>query len=64
MILRPSIKELKVISFYSSKILIGYSYLFCVPLILAVASGEWNPALAFAIGGLFTFIAAQTLSFR
>lgn len=63
MILRPSIKELKVIAFYLSKILLGYSYLFGVPLILAVALREWSPALDFAIGGLSTFIAAQLLAF-
>lgn len=67
MLVRPRKEDLKVIGFYTGKILIGIGLLMLLPLAVALIFGEWNPALDFVIGvfsclsfGLLMSILCQT----
>lgn len=56
MLLRPQIKDLKIVTYYLGKIVIGLSLAFLAPLFLALAKQEINPAFDFASGFLITLI--------
>lgn len=50
MLFRPSADDLRVIGFYTGKVVYGVGLAMLVPLLFAVAVGERNEAVAFAIG--------------
>jgi len=50
MILKPSAQDFKKIGYYIGKIIIGLSLVMLIPVIVALANREINPALDFLIG--------------
>ncbi|MBU0549391.1 MAG: TrkH family potassium uptake protein, partial [Candidatus Omnitrophica bacterium] len=56
MLLKPQIKDIKIVTYYLGKIIIGLSLLLALPLILGVYNGEINPAFDFAISMLVGLI--------
>jgi trk system potassium uptake protein len=50
MILKPRLEDSKIIGFYLGKIILGLAATMVIPIILALALGEINPALDFFIG--------------
>ena len=52
MILRPQLKELRVVAYYLGKILVSFAFLELIPLALALILKEFDPALDFGIGFL------------
>lgn len=55
-ILRPDASDVKLIAFYLGKVLLGLGVLQLVPLVVALALGEWNSATAFAIGAALSVL--------
>jgi trk system potassium uptake protein len=57
MLIRPRHNDFKLIGLYTGKVIIGLALLMIVPLTVAVAFGEWNPAIDFltAIGACLSF---------
>jgi trk system potassium uptake protein TrkH len=57
MLIRPRHNDFKLIGLYTGKIIIGLALLMLIPLAMALAFGEWNPAIDFliAIGACFSF---------
>jgi trk system potassium uptake protein TrkH len=62
MLLKPQIKDIKIVTYYLGKIIIGLSLTLILPLVLAVANQEINPALDFAIGFLISLIIGLALT--
>lgn len=56
MILRPQLKDIKIIGFYFGKMIIGFAVFMLVPIVFALALREMNPLFDFIIGFLFCFI--------
>ena len=50
MILKPRGYDLKVIGYYTGRLIIGLSLTMVIPLVVSLVSKEWNPALDFIIG--------------
>jgi trk system potassium uptake protein TrkH len=49
MLIRPRHNDFKIIVYYTGKVVIGLALLMTVPLAVAIAFGEWNPAIDFLI---------------
>lgn len=63
MTLRPKLADLAIIGLYTGRIIIGVGLLMVIPLLVAVACREWNPAIELVIGMsacLTVGLAAQT----
>jgi trk system potassium uptake protein TrkH len=56
MLLRPQIKDLKIVTYYLGKIIIGLSLALSLPLVLALVNQEINPAIDFGISFLISLI--------
>ena len=56
MLLKPQIKDIKIVTYYLGKIIIGLSFALIVPFILALINQEVNPAFDFAISFLASLI--------
>ena len=56
MLLKPQIKDIKIVTYYLGKIILGLSLAFALPLILALANKEVNPAMDFGISSLIGLI--------
>lgn len=63
MILRPTADSYKVIGYYTGKVIAGFALLMVLPVITAVAFGETNTALDFAIGLSLCLIIGLGLQF-
>ncbi|MFQ5574532.1 MAG: TrkH family potassium uptake protein [Terriglobia bacterium] len=50
MLVRPRLADFRIIGFYTGTVVIGVGLLMTVPLVVALAFGEWNPFLDFLIG--------------
>jgi trk system potassium uptake protein TrkH len=61
MILKPTAGDVKGIGYYLGKIMLGFGLTMLVPLALALAIGEINPALDFAIAMAVAFIFSALL---
>ena len=61
MLLKPQIKDIKIVTYYLGKIIIGLSLVLILPLVLALANQEINPALDFGISLLVSLIAGISL---
>jgi trk system potassium uptake protein TrkH len=48
--LRPKLGDLAIIGLYTGRIITGVGLLMVIPLVVAVASREWNPAIELVIG--------------
>lgn len=62
MLVRPSLSDLKIIGYFIGKIIIGLGLLMILPLVVALLSQEWNPALDFVIGSSACFIVGHALT--
>ena len=56
MLLKPQKKDIKIITYYLGKIIIGLSLTLVLPLVFALANHEINPALDFGISFLISLI--------
>ncbi len=56
MLLKPQIKDIKTVTYYLGKIIIGLSLAMLLPLALALANQEINPAIDFGISFLISLI--------
>ncbi len=56
MLLKPQIKDIKIVTYYLGKIILGLGLAFALPLILALANKEVNPAMDFGISSLIGLI--------
>ncbi len=61
MLIKPQIKDLKIVTYYLGKIIIGLSFTLLLPLVLALIRQEINPALDFGISFLISLIAGLSL---
>lgn len=61
MILRPHIKDLKIIGFYWGKLTIGLSLFMVFPIILSLLLGEIDPMFDFIISALFCLMMGLAL---
>lgn len=61
-LVRPQLSDLKNIGYFIGKIIIGLGLLMIVPLVIALLSREWNPALDFVIGSSACFIVGHVLT--
>lgn len=62
MLLRPQIIDLKIIGYYTGRIVLGIGLLMLIPLALALGFREFDPAFDFLIGVSVCFIAGFCLS--
>ncbi|MFH1441881.1 MAG: TrkH family potassium uptake protein [Candidatus Omnitrophota bacterium] len=62
MILRPQLEDIKVISFYLGKIIIGLGLMMIVPIVIGLIFYEINPTLDFLISTAVTFIIGISLT--
>ena len=62
MLLKPQIKDIKIVTYYLGKIIIGLSLTLLLPLALALANQEINPALDFCISLLISLIIGLILT--
>ncbi|KPK42964.1 MAG: hypothetical protein AMJ78_00495 [Omnitrophica WOR_2 bacterium SM23_29] len=56
MLLKPQIKDLKIVTYYLGKIVIGLGLTLALPLAVALVNQEINPAMDFGIGLLTSLI--------
>ncbi len=56
MLLKPQIKDIKIVTYYLGKIILGLGLAFALPLIVAVVNKEINPAMDFGISSLIGLI--------
>ncbi len=61
MLLKPQIKDIKIVTYYLGKIIIGLSLTLILPLVWALVNQEVNPAMDFGIGLLISLIVGLTL---
>jgi len=58
---RPRLIDLKIIGFYTGKLVIGVGFLMLIPMVVSLVNREWGPVLDFLIGASIA-IAAGHLS--
>ncbi len=63
MILKPRLSDLKIIAYYSGKIIIGLGLTMLVPFLAAIIFKEWNPAIDFVIGFCVCMIAGLLVTY-
>ena len=56
MLLKPQIKDIKIVTYYLGKIIVGLSLTFTLPFALALINQEINPALDFGISAMISLI--------
>ena len=52
MLIKPQLRDIKIIAYYLGKIIVGLSIVMLIPLLMGVFLLEYNPALDFAIASL------------
>ncbi|MFH1338525.1 MAG: potassium transporter TrkG [Candidatus Omnitrophota bacterium] len=62
MLLKPQIKDIKIVTYYLGKITVGLGLTLVLPLILALVNRELNPALDFGISVFIGLIAGLILT--
>ncbi len=62
MLLRPQIKDIKIVIYYLGKIIIGLGLTFIIPLAIALINNEINPAIDFGISFLINLVIGLTLT--
>ncbi|MFC1657788.1 TrkH family potassium uptake protein [Candidatus Omnitrophota bacterium] len=62
MLLKPQVKDIKIVTYYLGKIIIGLSLTLLLPLSLALANSEINPAFDFGISLLVSLIIGLILT--
>lgn len=61
MILRPQLKDIRIIGFYLGKIIIGIGFFMVLPMIASLLSGEMNPLFDFVLSFLICLVAGLAL---
>jgi trk system potassium uptake protein TrkH len=61
MILRPTLDDHRVVWSYTGKIIVGVGLLMTLPLVVSLASREWDTAADFAVGTLVALLVGMSL---
>ncbi|MBI4335926.1 MAG: TrkH family potassium uptake protein, partial [Candidatus Omnitrophica bacterium] len=61
MIIRPQYRDVKIISYYLGKIILGVGLCMLLPIAAAILFREWSPSLDFVIGMMGSFAAGFLL---
>ena len=64
MLIRPGRDDVRAIGYYLGKVVTGLGVLQVVPLVLAVALGEWNDVTALTIGASVSFAVGSVAEWR
>lgn len=64
MLIRPDRHDLRVIGFYVGKVLVGVGALMIVPLVVALALGEYNDMTALVLGGALSVSVGRFTEWR
>ncbi|MBE0447032.1 MAG: TrkH family potassium uptake protein [Actinobacteria bacterium] len=62
MFLRPRLIDLKIIGFYTGKLILGIGFAMLLPLAISLFNREWGPVIDFVIGSSIAFSAGYLLS--
>jgi len=61
MLLRPRLIDIKIVGFYTAKLILGVGVAMLLPLAISLLNQEWEPALDFAIGSSIALSAGLLL---